>query len=73
MNSRLMREFEEFEGLSGLAVDDTVMDDKDDDDPSFRPAQASLLTSNEIYYEVRKFNNILVIFLYILYSLKKED
>ncbi len=52
MNSRLMKEFEEFEGLSGLAVDELVVDDKEDDDPSFRPAQASLLTSNDIYYEV---------------------
>jgi hypothetical protein len=47
-----MREFEEFEGLSGLAVDELVIDEKDDDDPSMRPANASLLTSNDIYYEV---------------------
>jgi hypothetical protein len=52
MNSRLMREFEEFEGLSGLAVEELVMEDRDDDDPNFRPAQASTLTSNDIYYEV---------------------
>jgi len=52
MNNRLLREFEEFEGLNGLAVDDNFVEDKDDDDPSFRPANASLLTSNDIYYEV---------------------
>jgi hypothetical protein len=52
MNSRLMREFEEFEGLAGLSVEELVIDERDDDDPSFRPAQASVLTSNEIYYEV---------------------
>lgn len=54
MNNRLMREFEEFEGLSGVPIDDTIIED-DDDDPSFRPANASLLTSNDIYYEVNDF------------------
>lgn len=62
MNSRLMKEFEEFEGLSGLGADEVVIDEKDDDDPSFRPAQASLLTSNEIYYEVpNKYNSIFIL------------
>lgn len=48
-----MREFEEFEGLGNQIVDDsaTAVENENDDD-SFRPAQASLLTSNDIYYEV---------------------
>ena len=53
MNLQLMREFEEFEGLGAQVVDDaTITMENEDDDPSFRPAQASLLTSNDIYYEV---------------------
>ncbi len=52
MNSRLLKEFEEFEGLSGVPLDDTIIEDKDDDDPTFRPAQAATLTGNDIFYEV---------------------
>ena len=52
MNNRLMKEFEEFEGLSSVAVDDTAFEEKDDDDPSFRPADASALSSSDMYYEV---------------------
>ena len=53
MNLQLMREFEEFEGLGREFMDDAAnTQDDDEDDPSFRPAQASALTSNEIYYEV---------------------
>jgi hypothetical protein len=48
-----MREFEEFEGLGNQVVDETAMVENDEDDAAFRPAQASALTSNEIYYEVR--------------------
>lgn len=53
MNLQLMREFEEFEGLGNQVVDDNaIAQENEDDDPSFRPAQASALTSNDIYYEV---------------------
>jgi hypothetical protein len=52
MNNRLLREFEEFEGLNGLAVEENFTIAEEEDDPSFRPANASLLTSNDIYYEV---------------------
>lgn len=63
MNNRLMREFEEFEGLSGVPIDDTIIED-DDDDPSFRPANASLLTSNDIYYEVNYFKHFIIIIIF---------
>jgi hypothetical protein len=52
MNNRLMREFEEFEGLGGVAVDETHLEDNFDDDPSFRPVNAASLIANDIYYEV---------------------
>ena len=52
MNNRLMREFEEFEGLVGQPIEENiVIEDKDDDD-NFRPASAAALTSNDLYYEV---------------------
>lgn len=51
-----MREFEEFEGLTGQAVDENVnIEETDDaDDPSFRPANAAALAANDIYYEMDK-------------------
>ena len=53
MNQKLMREFEEFEGLGNQVVDESiVVDVSEEDDPSFRPTQAAALGSNEIYYEV---------------------
>lgn len=53
MNLQLMREFEEFEGLGNQVVDDfTAIQENEEDDPTFRPQQASELTSNEIYYQV---------------------
>jgi hypothetical protein len=53
MNLQLMREYEEFEGLGNQVVDDTAgAQENEDDDPTFRPQQASELTSNEIYYQV---------------------
>ncbi|KAJ1436127.1 leucine rich repeat protein [Ochromonadaceae sp. CCMP2298] len=57
MNLRLMREFEEFEGLGSDVMDDAiVVHENEDDDSSFRPAQAAVLTSNDIYYELDKRN-----------------
>lgn len=62
MNLQLMREFEEFEGLGNQVLDDaTIAQENEDDDPSFRPAQASALTSNDIYYEVRNKNYTLLL------------
>lgn len=56
MNLQLMREFEEFEGLGSQIVDDTADTmENEDDDATFRPAQAASLTSNDIYYEVSVF------------------
>jgi hypothetical protein len=55
MDYKLMREFEELEGLSDQVDDDTdstsVADDEDDD-PSFRPTLAANLNNADIYYEV---------------------
>lgn len=52
MNSKLMREFEEFEGLVGQ--NDEVLEIKEEDDSAFQPASASILSSGDIYYEVIK-------------------
>lgn len=52
MNSKLMREFEEFEGLGSQVIDESIEVVDDEDDGQFQPANASLLTSNDIYYEV---------------------
>lgn len=50
-----MKEFEEFEGLSSVAIDESALEENNDDDPSFRPADASALTSSDMYYEVSSF------------------
>jgi hypothetical protein len=50
---KLMSDWEEMEGLSSQAIDDNqLVDDKEEDDPSFRPALASNLNSSDIFYEV---------------------
>ena len=42
MNPKLMNEFEEFEGLGNQIIDETIITDtNDDDDPSFRPTNAT--------------------------------
>lgn len=50
-----MREFEEFEGLGSQVIDETIVIEEEDDG-QFQPANASLLTSNDIYYELDKRN-----------------
>lgn len=51
-----MRDFEELEGLTDQQVDDpSLLDENEDDDPTFRPAVAANLQSAEIYIEVRQF------------------
>ena len=53
MNPKLMTEFEEFEGLGNQIVDETTINEaNDEDDQTFRPVNAASLTSNDIYYEV---------------------
>lgn len=55
MDSKLMCEFEEFEGLGTQNIEDiAVPDENEDDDPTFRPTQASTLASNDLYYELEK-------------------
>lgn len=68
MNSKLMREFEEFEGLGSQVIDETIVIEEEDDG-QFQPANASLLTSNDIYYEVCKHQYIFSMYKYILSSL----
>jgi hypothetical protein len=55
MDYKLMREFEELEGLSDQVDDadiDTTTDENEEDDPSFRPTLATNLNNADIYYEV---------------------
>lgn len=52
-DAKLMSDWEEMEGLSNQAVDEAALvEDKEEDDASFRPAIASNLSSADIYYEV---------------------
>lgn len=54
MDSKLMLEFEELEGLADQQKDDheNLIDDNDDDDANFKPQAASALSSADIYFEV---------------------
>lgn len=53
MDVRLMKEFEELEGLTDQnSNDEVVLDEQEDDDPSFRPTVASTLNNSDVYYEV---------------------
>ena len=53
MDIKLMRDFEELEGLTDQNVDDEAeVDDNDDDDPSFRPTSVANLNNSDVYYEV---------------------
>jgi hypothetical protein len=48
-----MREYEEFEGLRGVAVDDANgIEEPDDDSNLGSPINAAVLTSGEVFYEV---------------------
>jgi hypothetical protein len=59
MDAKLLKEFEEMEGLSKETLIDPEMvvnDDSDDDDGgSFKPVAANSLSSSDIYNEVRSF------------------
>ena len=46
-----MKDFEELEGLQDQATEEVVIDD-DEDDGSFRPANAMTLTSADVYIEM---------------------
>lgn len=64
MDIKLMRDFEELEGLTDQNVDDeTEVDDNDDDDPSFRPTSVANLNNSDVYYEV--YSNQVIIFVVI--------
>lgn len=54
MNNRLLAEFEEFEGLTGVPFDDIHIEDNNDDDPSQRPSNAMSLLDQEVTKEVVK-------------------
>ena len=61
MDYKLMREFEELEGLSDQVEEDTdSIVEEDEDDPSFRPTLAANLNNADIYYEVRIISNRLI-------------
>jgi len=47
-----MREFEEFEGPDTSFDASFVIDPKDEDDSNFTPANAAVLTTADIFYEV---------------------
>lgn len=54
MNSKLLKEYEEFEGLSGVPVDEDLLEEKEDEnDPSNRPAVAATLSPEDFSFEVR--------------------
>ncbi len=47
-----MKEFEELEGLTDQANEEVVIEENDEDDASFRPANASSLSTSDVQYEV---------------------
>eukprot|EP01036_Dinobryon_divergens_P028081 gene28081-36970_t len=54
MTSKLMREFEEFEGPDTSFDASFIIDPKDEDDSNFTPANAAVLTTADIFYELEK-------------------
>jgi hypothetical protein len=50
-----MKDFEELEGLADQAEEAAVLDDDEDDDGAFHPANASALQSHELGTEVRSY------------------
>jgi hypothetical protein len=55
MNSKLLKEYEEFEGLSGVPVDEDLLEEKEDaDDPSNRPTAASTLSPDDFSFEMAR-------------------
>lgn len=57
MDAKLLKEFEEMEGLSKETLIDPDMaivdDGKEEDESSFKPTAANTLSSSDIYYEVK--------------------
>ena len=51
MDLKLMKDFEELEGIDDMNNQEIVIED-DEDDSSFRPANAYALSSADLYYEV---------------------
>jgi hypothetical protein len=52
MSTQLMREFEEFEGPDKLFDATSLIDSKEEDDSNFQPANAAILNTADIFYEV---------------------
>ncbi len=52
MNNKLMREFEEFEGLGNQVIDENIIIEDKEEDENFKPTNASLLANSDLYYEV---------------------
>ena len=48
-----MKDFEELEGIADQMNEEIVIAD-DEDDGTFRPTNASTLTSQDLYYEVHQ-------------------
>ena len=59
MDLKLMKDFEELEGIDDMHNQEIVIED-DEDDSSLRPANAYALSSADLYYEV---------YLYIYFNL----
>ena len=51
---KLMKDFEELEGLGDQALDDITVDDNDDDDANFRPVNAQSLSAPDVFHEMEK-------------------
>ena len=65
MDAKLLKEFEEMEGLSKETLIDPDMvpmeDSKEEDEGSFKPTAANALNSSDIYYEVRYHSQSIVL------------
>jgi hypothetical protein len=66
MDPKLMSDFEELEGLIDQGKEDETVDNDDDDDANFRPQQASVLSSAEIYMEVGASHHIICLLFIII-------
>ena len=69
MDAKLLKEFEEMEGLSKETLIDPDMapveEGNIEDEGSFKPTAASALNSSDIYYEVRYHCRPTVLLLYV--------
>ena len=58
MDAKLLKEFEDMEGLSSDALidNDNLGDDNFEEEFNMKPMQASSLSQSEVFYEVRNSN-----------------